>query len=510
MLDNVDRNIDLRESSIVLSDKILSLWDKFDRIVRNDLQPHLIQETNFQEKLNIQNVLSVKLDTITTNDISRLNRHLKPFGLEIVFDKEKDFFNPELRIVYDSTKYTFSNIDSIIPHPKDEISNLFLCAIFKEYSRIDFEIRKFSDDQYSEEFLIAFCNKNISIARKLIKDIEEYAFEHFIELNAELTINKDQYVLLILRHYLYRLIDTIKDLYYPYLNHENCVNGNSELENCRKYIYQEPGQLIFPLLERDKKYDTIKQKYYTDLELVNQNRIASRKNPRVSIYLYDYYKSEMNDIESDTKKIRYLIDLISFWNVLLIKGELKKFSVSQRRTINEPEIEETLIPLLEAEKATLVEINTLAAFETEEIPNQSLKGCSNNGLNNNKSSRNGKAFYMADYARNPERVTNFRNALMKAEFGDKSTPLKSYQDFFQNKIPDVKIKFLGSIGDLSTMIKLMISDPVLKKILPHNKWAVVNKSFVDSSGVPFKHANLRGQDLTSKADIIKEILDTLK
>lgn len=116
-----------------------------------------------------------------------------------------------------------------------------------------------------------------------------------------------------------------------------------------------------------------------------------------------------------------------------------------------------------------------------------------------------KNYYIDDLA-----FADAFNTLVKHDFIHPDTDEKTFAGIFQNKMPNPKIKWIGTLSDLVFFVKQLHNDYKIIDNLGKRIWKVTDKLFVDESGNSFGSKRYSGQKPPANTAYLIKAADHLK
>lgn len=352
------KQVDLQKK---LNDTYFNLFEKF---ITGSLKPHLINDENLSE-INI--LLSFKVIKDNETGLLKFDSEYIAFctdedqKFELTIDEGKD----ELIILKDEKLQDLINID--IPPPPDEKSERYLMLIEFEVKLIKHKIKEFIKSTNEIESLELFAKKSILTLKKLGREL--YIYIKQLGGDDNFLNDSNHFVCYILKYYIIDLILHIQDVFSSFVKIE------FEGEKTLKYkLFNENYNNLCWLRIYDflpKEFETFKKQFIVDNKKELEKNKLTRKGLNFGKTLFEYYKSLNNGL-NNIDSINNYINIIDYWNKLLITGELKVTYFDN--WINNPDIEKTLIPLLKSEIELLEKITTTTSTSSSSSKNKEITG----------------------------------------------------------------------------------------------------------------------------------------
>ena len=313
-----------------------SMFELFNRIVRGNLRPHLINDTNLSEiKSLLHCTLYIDKEKNTLkSDNEYINLIFKeeysPF--EIVINKE----NPsksKITILKDENLEELINID--FPPPPDEKAGIYLTLLEIEIEVIKYKIDTFLNNTNDINSIQLFALKNIQNLKGLSEHLSLYIKKLGGEHGNLFSTDANHFILYIIKYYIMEIIQYLQRRFKPFIKTEIESVNKLKKDLFTEFHPRIPMFTIFSLLPKEQEYEDFKKEF-----------IENMKGKSIGESLFNHYKSKNIILNTENQIINY-VNVIHFWDQLLITNKLKVLIIDNY--INEPEIEKILIPLLEKE-----------------------------------------------------------------------------------------------------------------------------------------------------------------
>ena len=331
------------------------MFQFYSQIITGSIRPHLIKYSNIEK---VQSTFfSDKGGSILSDEALKICA--EKYGTYKITSDE------ELKKIVLSTvpeEQLEDLIDMRFPPAPDQKAQTYQILIELEYEKIKLAIDNAIENSNKLDEIEFFTKKNLQKLKTLSRDLGEYIKRLGGNHGDSFVSDSNYFILYILKHH---LIDTIQ-----YIQKTTSTYINIQFETTdillATLFNEAPARLpltILSLLPKEKTFNTFKQNFIKRNKESLLDNNASKRGLSIGKALLDFYKAKSKGLDKETQLANYFQN-IHYWDELLITGELEVIEYGKK--INEPEVEQILLPLLKNEIELLQVITTSSmAIDTD-------------------------------------------------------------------------------------------------------------------------------------------------
>lgn len=324
----------------------------YSQIITGSIRPHLITYSNIEK---VQSAFFSQNDGSILSD-EALKILAKNHGeLEITIDEELK----KIIITRTPEEHLEELMDMRFPPAPDQKSQTYQALIELEYEKIKLQVNNAVEFSSKIEEIEFFTKKNIQKLKDRSRELGEY-IKRLEGNHGNLFItDSNHFILYILKHYLIDAIQYIQEATSTYID----MKFETTDMLLATLFNETPAKFpltTLSLLPKTKAFNIFRKnfiKHNKESLLVNN---ANKQGISIGKALIDFYRAKNKELDKESQLDNYCQSM-HYWDELLITGKLEIIEYGKK--MNEPEIEQILLPLLKNE------IKLLQAIRTQSTPN---------------------------------------------------------------------------------------------------------------------------------------------